>query len=377
MSESRQIALVTQPQASSGLGGYLARALARRGYQVDVVDARSLFWPKVWPAIRAFHPDRNEWWKRRWEAGLYSAAAWDRNTRLNGRLLDRVFRPGGKILQVGKEYFPHPRYAQIEYYVFILYNMRLALADGVTPWVPPSEDRPAFLEREQALYRRARHIFVGGGYVKQSLVKDYGVAPDHVTVAGGGVDEFFLEHSPGEVPARLTKTCLFVGWDFGMKGGQTLVEAFQIARQTLPDLKLVVVGPEPSEVPAAEGIVAVGPVRERAELLPYYRQADLFVMPSLRDSFGFVFLEAMSQGVPCIGSNLNAMPEIIEHGQTGYVVPPRNPQALARAILDFYADPANRARMGAKAVARVRARFTWDHVARTLARVMFEENLQA
>jgi glycosyltransferase involved in cell wall biosynthesis len=61
-------------------------------------------------------------------------------------------------------------------------------------------------------------------------------------------------------------------------------------------------------------------------LINLYRQSDLLVMPSLRDSFGFVFLEAMIQGVPCIGTNINAMPEIIEDAKTGYIVPVRDPR---------------------------------------------------
>lgn len=86
-------------------------------------------------------------------------------------------------------------------------------------------------------------------------------------------------------------------------------------------------------------------------------------MPSLRDSFGYVFLEAMTQGVPCIGTDLNAMPEIVQDGKTGYIVPLRDPQALADEILRYYADEENRQRMGQAALERVKQRYTWDRVA--------------
>jgi len=361
----------TQPQASSGLGGYLAAAFARRGCGLQLVDARSLPLPKIWPTITSFSLSRESWWRRRWEKGLYSISAWERNTRLNGRLLDRRLKPDMKILQVGKEYFPHPQFARMEYYVFLLYNMRLSLADGVTPWVPPPKDREGFLDLETRLYRHARHIFVGGAYVKASLVADYGVDAAQVTTVGGGVHEYFLQHQP-EAPPPVTKKCLFVGWDFGMKGGADAVRGFAAARAEIPDLEFIIAGPAPAEVPSGPGIRAIGPVAGRPPLLELYRQADLFIMPSLRDSFGFVFLEAMSQGLPCIGSRMNAMPEIIEDGLTGYLVPPRDANAIAAAIVKFFSQPENKRVMGARAMQRVRERFTWDRVAERMAAIMFQ-----
>ncbi len=368
---SDHLVIVTQPSGSSGLGRYIANACRQSGRRVDVVDPMAPKLPKMWPILRAFSWDRDTWWKRRWERLLYSPDAWDRNTRLNGKKLQPLLGPGTKVLQVGKEYFPHPAFRDMEYYVFLLYNMKLALADGVTPWIPRPDERSGYLDRETQLYRSARHIFVGGAYVKDSLVRDYGVAEDRVTVAGGGVSDFFLERMPGDIAGPFTKTCLFVGWDFGMKGGEYLLQGFARAREQLPDLKLIVAGPSPAGIGAQPGVVARGPVQDKEELLRCYREADLFVMPSLRDSFGFVFLEAMSQGVPCVGSRLNAMPDIISEGETGFLVPPRDGEAVAQAILRYYRDPANRARMGAAAMRRVRDRFTWPIVVERMNRVMF------
>ena len=109
-----------------------------------------------------------------------------------------------------------------------------------------------------------------------------------------------------------------------------------------------------------------GQIQSREELRRLYRASDLFVMPSLRDSFGFVFLEAMTQGVPCIGTNLNAMPEIIQDGETGYIVPVHDPEALAAAILRYYKDPSNRQRMGRAGQQRVVETYTWEKVAATM-----------
>lgn len=371
---SRDLIVITLPKGSSGLGRYIADGFMRAGCQSRLLDPLASKLHKVWPVIRSFSLNRERMWKRRWENELFSSWAWDRNSRHIGRRLDRMMNPGTRVLIVGKDYFPHPDYQRRDYFIFIHSNMRLSLADGVTPWLPPRDDIPAFLERETALFRHARHIFVGAQYVVESLTRDYGVDPARVSIAGGGVNEYFEDNLLDQAPADIKDTLIFVGWDFGMKGGPDLLQAFALARAVRPQLKLLVVGPDAKSLPAMAGVHYVGPVRERAQLLAWFRKADMFVMPSLRDSFGFVFLEAMSQGLPCIGSRLHAMPEIIADGVCGWVVPPRQPEALASALLKFYADPTYRKTMGDQALKRVRENYTWKVTIDRMQKVMWPAN---
>jgi glycosyltransferase involved in cell wall biosynthesis len=357
------LAIITQPRASSGLGGYISDALVRQGYTVHVLDALASKPYKLWPALQSLRVNRQAMWKARWENMLFSSRAWRRNSRRNARLLARVRRPDTRVLVVAKEYFPHEVGNSSEYDVFILYTMKLALADGITPWLPPVRDRFAFLELETELYQKARRIFTGGAYVKPHLVTEYGVAPDRVVVAGGGVHPYFLERAVEQVPEKFTNNLVFVGWDFGMKGGADLLHAFRLAHQQRPELNLKIAGPDVSQWVQQEGVEWLGPIASKDQLIDLYRRSDLFVMPSLRDSFGYVFLEAMTQGVPCIGTDFNAMPEIIQHGKTGYVIPLNNPESLANAILAYYADPSHRREMGRAALERVKNHYTWDLVA--------------
>ncbi len=361
-----RIAVVTQPKASSGLGQYLATALEDAGAEVDIVDCLASKPFKLWPVMKSIRFSADAMWKARWENLLFSSWAWRRNSRRNFRLLAKVRKARSRVLVVAKEYFPHSVGSTSEYDVFILYTMKLSLADGVTPWLPPAHDREAFLALETEYYRGARRVFVGGAYVKPHLVEEYGVDPERVVVAGGGVHPFYLDHRPADIPDRFRGNIVFVGWDFGMKGGRDLLAAYEIVRQKRPDIALTIAGPDPGQQTPREGVVWKGRIQSKAELLQLYRSSDLFVMPSLRDSFGFVFLEAMTQGVPCIGTDLNAMPEIIADGESGYVVPPRNPSALAEAILRYYGEPENRRRMGEAAQQRVLERYTWAKVARTI-----------
>jgi glycosyltransferase involved in cell wall biosynthesis len=90
-----------------------------------------------------------------------------------------------------------------------------------------------------------------------------------------------------------------------------------------------------------------------------YRESDLFVLsPRVaadgdRDGLPNVIVEALSQGLPVVATQMSALPEIIQDGVQGRLVPPEDPQALAAAIADLAGDPAARQRMGAAGIRRV------------------------
>ena len=86
----------------------------------------------------------------------------------------------------------------------------------------------------------------------------------------------------------------------------------------------------------------------------------MFALPTLREAFGLAFVEAMAFGLPVVGSRIEAMPEIVVDGETGLLVPPRDPAALAGALSALLADPARARRMGEAGRARVAERFGWD-----------------
>lgn len=102
------------------------------------------------------------------------------------------------------------------------------------------------------------------------------------------------------------------------------------------------------------------------EVLALYREADLFVLASRtarsgdRDGLPNVLMEAQSQALPCIASDTAAIPELIVERETGRLVPPEKPQALADVLAELIADPAQRARLGAAGERRVRRDFGLD-----------------
>jgi len=106
--------------------------------------------------------------------------------------------------------------------------------------------------------------------------------------------------------------------------------------------------------------------RPQPEVLAAYREADLFVLAAKiaadgdRDGLPNVLVEAQSQGLPCIATDISGIPELIEDGKTGVLVPPGDPAALAAALTELIADPGRRRALGVAGAARVRTHFDME-----------------
>lgn len=98
-------------------------------------------------------------------------------------------------------------------------------------------------------------------------------------------------------------------------------------------------------------------------MLRLYTESTTFVMPSVFEAAGNVFLEAMAYGLPCIGSKACAMPEIIEDGVTGYLVKQNDIDGIYAAFSLLASDPGRCRRMGEAGRQRYLTHFTWDRVA--------------
>lgn len=226
---------------------------------------------------------------------------------------------------------------------------RIADAYGHTP------DRPGPVAT--AKHRLNRHVFTHAAWcvgwsrwVRDSFVADYGVEPDHTEVIPPGVDT--ADWQPGAGSGGPGLRILFVGGDFERKGGPALLRAFA---QLPDDCELVVV--TKSRVPRADRVRVVddlGPNDPR--LVELFRTSDVFALPSLAEAFGIAAAEASAAGLPVVGSDVGGLPDIVEHGVTGFVVPPGDDGAIARALL-LLGERETRDRMGAAARRRAEERF--------------------
>jgi glycosyltransferase involved in cell wall biosynthesis len=158
---------------------------------------------------------------------------------------------------------------------------------------------------------------------------------------------------------------------FPRKGIRFLIEAAAALKPRFPDLKLVLAGDgfeRPALARLAEGLGIARDVTflgwvANSELPPYYRSAAVSVIPSLEEGFGIPAAEAMGCETPVVASDAGGLPEVVEHGVTGLIVPRGDSTALAEAIGSLLADPARRERMGRAGRERALRLFDWDRSA--------------
>ena len=158
---------------------------------------------------------------------------------------------------------------------------------------------------------------------------------------------------------------------FPRKGIRFLLEAAAQLKKKFPDLKVVLAGdgferPQLARLAADLGIgddvTFLGWVAN-ADLPPYYRAAALSVIPSLEEGFGIPAAEAMGCEVAVVASDAGGLPEVVEHGVTGLVVPRGDAGALAHAIGSLLADTERRRAMGQAGRERALRLFDWDRSA--------------
>jgi glycosyltransferase involved in cell wall biosynthesis len=133
-------------------------------------------------------------------------------------------------------------------------------------------------------------------------------------------------------------------------------------------------GEHPMEVVRATGNpdVFLAGWRGHEDLPDGLNAADLLVLPSVHEQFGAVIVEAMACGLPALAVDAHGPAEIVDAGETGWLVPPDDEQALADALVEAVNDDAERRRRGALAYERARARYSWPALARGLASVYDE-----
>lgn len=337
----------------------LYSALDRRYSVIDVVRPVLNKQEQVVNRLIMMHPSREAW---RFRASL-SPWAFRRRTAHATEQLERLHGRYDLIVQLHT--LLSPSFTPERYrYVLHTDNTYLLSERHFALWAPlRGAAREDWLRMERAVYQNAAFVFPRSRFLQRSLIEDYGCDPERVIVVGGGSN--FGTRSL-EQKRYDQQIALFVGYDFRRKGGLVLLEAWERVRKVLPDAQLWIVGPKrvERELP---GVHWFGRIDDREELARRYSEATAFVMPSLFDPWGHVFFEAMSFGLPCIGSTACAMPEIIQHHITGMLAETGQSEPLADALIAVLGDPQRAEQLGRAAHAHVAQGHTWDDVVERMA----------
>lgn len=170
------------------------------------------------------------------------------------------------------------------------------------------------------------------------------------------------------------------------KGVENVIRAAGLLKDQINNLRVLVVGGDsdlPDEIKTPEisrlkNIAREAGVsdcltftgrKQRDELKYYYNAADIFVTTPWYEPFGITPLEAMACGTPVIGSRVGGIKYTVQHGRSGLLVAPKDPDALKLAVLELAEDKALRKAMGQEGLSRVKATFTWQAVATAIDNV--------
>ena len=173
--------------------------------------------------------------------------------------------------------------------------------------------------------------------------------PAHYTVIPNGIDAARFANPRLEPPPGCPdgpQNILFVGRLEKRKGLKYLLQAFPRVKESCPRARLVVVGEgrlraHLQRAVAESGLadVTFAGLVPAEELARYYRAAHLFCAPATGfESFGIVLLEAMAAGLPVVASDIVGFRQVVSHGEEGLLVPPRDPEELARALITLLRD---------------------------------------
>ena len=206
---------------------------------------------------------------------------------------------------------------------------------------------------DERVFRAAAAIVATSAWAATDIAASYPDCASKVTVLPIPIDlaafpaEWADERAARARLAGYRPRVLFIGSDFPRKGGPDLLDTWRVGGLAdVAELELVTDWPLaadalPPGVTLTRGVAAYS---DRWREL--WRRADVYVMPTRHDAFGIVYQEAAASGIPAIGSDISAVPEIILDGTTGCLVRPRDHAGLARALRTLIDSAELRSRMG-------------------------------
>ena len=228
---------------------------------------------------------------------------------------------------------------------------------------------------EKANILNASRIFVVSEYLKSFICDYYDLNESKVVVVGNGISEIWLDELDERKTSNNTETdntfnIFFVGRERERKGLDILEEACEIARTKVNHpVILHVIGIDQESSNSVRYYGRLSSVHTRIRL----QEGDVFCLPSRHEPFGIALIEAMSLGLPCIATNINAFPEILGCGRYGQIVESGSADALASALIWTSRNYSEALDIALKGRSHVRRNFTWNMVASRMLPYLIHE----
>ena len=390
---------------------YLTRELARMGHEVHVIAGPP--YPTLDEAVVTHHVKDYSYWtyhhyKKDWvfnrnplsyfhPVNLYDFIS--TRIALSTLLANFSVRAYFKLRELARDH----RFDIVHDNQTLSYGVWAAKATGfplvATIHHPLSEDLKNQLRQAKSTYEKARRILWSPWMMQEVTAKRadriivvsetsrvdveaaFDLDPAKVRTVYNGIDTDTFRPLPGveRVPDKL----LYVGnSEDRNKGARFFLKALDLLKDDL-DFRVTFVDNFKHNLKLAPRLVDEYGLNSRVDftgriptddLVRHYNEAKLLVTSSVHEGFGLPLAEAMSCGAPVLGTEIGAYREIVEHGVSGWLVPPSSPEALAAAIRMLWNDPGLRQRLGEGGRKRILEKFNWRKAAEeTLA--VYEEIL--
>lgn len=249
-----------------------------------------------------------------------------------------------------------------------------------------NEIQRAIHKQEKHLIESSDHLIVCSDYMREELTAIFGVSSEKLSIIANGIDA--LEAKGGQtihLPDRNGKKLIFsVGRIVAEKGFETIIEAAELAKQTATPVFFVIAGKGPMlanyqkivvDRDLADAVDFIGYITDE-EKEAYYRECSVAVFPSLYEPFGIVALESMKHGKPTIVTRVGGLQGIIQHMETGFLIPPDDPAQLLNQINFLLKNPQEADLIGLQGSKMVKSLYGWKRIATETKRAMEDLLLQ-
>lgn len=230
---------------------------------------------------------------------------------------------------------------------------------------------------ENIINKFTDYVLVNSEAVKQDVLRRERIDPRKIHLIYNGVDiqRFQQPVNVGTEIRRqlgIPEDCVVIGVVANLipyKGHKDLIEAGRIIKDKFPKARFVFVGRDSGIKQPLEALIQSYHLEEmfiftgdRTDIPELMQAFDIVALASYEEGFSNVILEAMASGKPVVATNVGGNPEAIVNGETGFLVPPHSPEALARALLPLLREPELRTQLGENGLERVKKLFSIEHL---------------
>lgn len=227
------------------------------------------------------------------------------------------------------------------------------------------ERNPVLVLMKKMEKKFADKLIVHGTKLKEQLLAE-GVAGERVEVIPLGAFSFLTRYKKEGIKEE--DSILFFGRIVQYKGLEYLIEAQPLVTAAFPQVKIVIAGP--GDFSRYERLIAnrecfeiINKFIPDDEIAPLFEKAKIVVLPYVEASQSAIIGIAYAFRKPVIVTGVGGIPEVVDHGKTGFIVPPRDAAALAEAIIELLGKDNLRREMGQNAFAKMKQELSWDKIA--------------